>query len=236
MSLKLLPLNGEMMTIHRASTLCGIPENTLRSRVSEGMTLQQAVDMPYKPKCSLYDYHGVPMTRKQIAEAAGISLVVMNGAMYQYSLTPAEAADYISARSKPVQYNGRDMTLYEFAHSKKRSCYSMYIRIFKNGMTPEEAIAATDVRNVSSRMSAARMICGEIFSSVAPDEVGFRQQSDQLYTFGSSIYRYEVRFTGGNCARLVAIFKHPERGEIVSAIWTYSVDKKGIRRTGRKNA
>ena len=61
----MMPLNGEMMTIHRASALYGVPENTLRDRVAGGMTLQEAVDTPYVPKGSpLYSYNGERMTKK----------------------------------------------------------------------------------------------------------------------------------------------------------------------------
>ena len=234
-----MPLNGKMVTIHRASALCGIPENTLRDRVNYlGMTLQEAVDTPYIPKGSpRYEYHGALMTKKQIAEAAGVDSSVLSGAMYRYGITAGEAADYLIASNSPITYNGETMTLFEFARSKKCRCYSAYIMIHKNGMTPEEVIAATETDfGGMTRLRAARMMCGEIFGNVTPDGVSFKQQSEELFTFGSDLYRYEVRFFSDDKARLTAIYMHPEQGDITSSVWLYSINEHGIVRTGRVKA
>lgn len=234
---KMMPLNGEMMTIHRASTLYGVPENTLRDRVAGGMTLQEAVDTPYVPKGSpLYSYNGERMTKKEIAAKTGTSLTMLSSVMYRYGFNPGEAADYLIACNKPIEYKGKTMTLHDFARSTKRKCHSMYIMICKNGMTPEEAIATTEVKHGGmTRTRAARLMCGEIFSAIAPEEVDFRQQNEQLYTFESGLYRYEIRFASDRRATLTAIFKDPEHGDIISAVWLYSINEHGIVRTGRGN-
>lgn len=231
-----MPLNGEMVTIHRASAICGIPENTLRDRVNYlGMTLQEAVDTPYVPKgAPLYAYNGERMTKREIAAKTGTSLTMLSNVMYRYGFNPGEAADYLVACNKPIEYKGKTMTLHDFARSTKRKSHSMYIMICKNGMTPEEAIATTEVKHGGmTRTRAARLMCGEIFNNVTPDEVSFKQQSEELFTFGSDLYRYEVRFFGDDKAQLTAIFMHPEQGDIVSSAWTYAVNDKGITRTGR---
>lgn len=235
MAWKKHPYKGRMLTIPEAARLTGIPQNTLYDRVNRrGYTLEYAIEMPECKYLPAYEYHGERLTKAEIAEKAGVQISAISAAMHRYGISVAEAADYLAALNKEVEYNGRRMTLAKFAKSTHKPAYRMYIMVEQMGMSPDEAINSTS--KVPGRMTpekAARAICVNIFSSSTPEEVDFAEGPDGSFSFGSELYRYDVRFLTPKRAVLTAIFRDDKRGDHPSSAWEYSVSNIAVKYKGR---
>lgn len=234
MSWTTYPFDGRMVTIGQASVITGISDNTLRKRMKHGMTLQEACDMKFERGLPSYDFRGEKRTKSYIADAAGVTMSTLSGVMYRHGLTPGEAAEYLIACKQEYPYKGRTINLIDLANNVKCRQYSLYSLIVEKGMSAEDAVAASkDSDDVFSRRKAARMICGEIFAGVIPEEVAFYQHSEDFFTFGSQLYRYEIRFASPHRARLTAFFRDPECGDSVSTMWDYEINRNSIKKIGR---
>lgn len=229
------PYKGQMMTITQASNISGLSETTLRKHVKrQGMTLQEACELPLQRGLPRYAFHGMKLTKAEIAELAEVNTSALSNVMYRYGISPGEAADYLIDCRKEYPYNGKTVTLTELENITKCKRYSLYNLIIKQGMSAEAAVAAAKGSDgVMTKCKAARKICGEIFAGVIPEEVHFRKHSDTHYSFSSELYRYEVRFSSPLRARLTAFFRDPELGDSVSTMWDYEINRNSIKRIGR---
>lgn len=235
MAWKMHAFEGTMITVPQAAALTGVPENTIYDRMRRtGCTLEEAVYMTRGKYSRLYEFRGEKLSRAEIAERAGVSVSALAGYMYRYNMSPAESAEFLIAIREEHEYNGEKLSLRRIADISHRNLYRLYTLVVQHGMSPEQAVlAASRPKGKMTRYIAARMLCSEIFSGSAPEELGFTEAHDGSYSFGTGWYRYEVSFPAPGAARLTAIFRDPENGDRLSSAWDYRITRDGIQYKGR---
>lgn len=130
---------GKNRTLSEISIICGVNLSTLKSRLSRGMTIQEAIIPPSR---TTYAIEGESYTLREIAEKYGINMNTLKGRLRR-GLTIHEALEFECETTKKLYFiDGDYKTLRQISELYGVSTPALRGRLH-SGMSIQEAIAAT---------------------------------------------------------------------------------------------
>lgn len=137
---------GRLQSTKKWSEETGIDETTLRQRLSSGMDPEEALTLPVQSKVLSLTYAGRTQTADEWAEELGLSPYTLRSRLYQGWPIDKVLSPPISQPGKwtdlLVTVDGETHTLSQWANKLGMKFQTLFVRISRSKMSPEDAVRA----------------------------------------------------------------------------------------------